>query len=85
MSGEIPPEPTIVFSGDVTEAGLVRSLLESSGIAAYEVDANLATWEPWVTAPAGVGAVKVVVAAGDEERARAVIEAYRNRAAGGSD
>jgi hypothetical protein len=66
----------IVHAGNSIEAGFVKSLLEEYGIAARVRDEMMGTIAPWYVAPGGVGAVKVVVARSDYERAKAIIAEF---------
>jgi hypothetical protein len=67
-------DPVIVFAGDAFEARLVWSQLKGHGVAAELVDEHAGTWVPFQVAGGGAGAVKVVVAAVDLERAKDVLE-----------
>jgi hypothetical protein len=67
-------EPVIVFAGDDIEARLVWSRLGGYGIEAELVDQHIGSLAPWHVTGGGAGAVKVVVAAVDLEKARDVLE-----------
>ncbi len=67
-----------VFAGNIIEAGMVCSLLESAGIHAYLKDEIMGTMNPWFVSAGGVGAVKVLVSALDFEEAKLVIDNYRD-------
>ncbi len=67
-----------VFAGNIIEAGMVCSLLESAGIHAYLKDEIMGTMHPWFVSAGGVGAVKVLVSALDSEEAKLVIDNYRD-------
>ncbi len=67
-----------VFAGNIIEAGMVCSLLESAGIHAYLKDEIMGTMNPWFVSAGGVGAVKVLVSALDSEEAKLVIDNYRD-------
>jgi hypothetical protein len=62
-----------VFAGPSFEAGMVRSLLERHGIAAHPDDENIGTVAPHLAAGGGAGAVKVLVAQNNVERARTLL------------
>jgi hypothetical protein len=62
-----------VFSGTAWEAGIVKSLLENAEIEVYLKDEVRGTLAPWHVAPGGVGAVKVIVADADYEKAVQVV------------
>lgn len=66
----------VVHAGNPVEAGFVKSLLEEYGIAARLRDEMMGTIAPWHVAPGGVGAVKVVVARLNYERAKAIIAEF---------
>jgi hypothetical protein len=67
-----------VFAGNIIEAGMVCSLLESSDINAFLKDEIMGTMNPWFVSAAGVGAVKVLVSSIDFEKAKILVEEYRN-------
>ena len=67
-----------IFAGNIIEAGMVSSLLESSGIHAYLKDEIMGTMNPWFVSAGGVGAVKVLVSALDFETATLLVKDYRN-------
>ena len=68
--------PIEVFVGTVTQAGMVKSLLENAEIEAFLKDEYMGTFNPWHAAPGGVGAVKVFVSYLDFEKAKIVVEEY---------
>jgi hypothetical protein len=67
-----------VFAGNIIEAGMVCSLLESSDIHAFLKDEIMGTMNPWFVSAGGVGAVKVLVSSLDFETAKLLVEDYRN-------
>jgi hypothetical protein len=67
-----------VFAGNIIEAGMVCSLLESSDIHAFLKDEIMGTMNPWFVSAGGVGAVKVLVSSIDFEKARFVVDTYRD-------
>jgi len=67
-----------VFAGNIIEAGMVCSLLESAGIHAYLKNEIMGTMNPWFVSAGGVGAVKVLVSSIDFEKARFVVDTYRD-------
>ena len=72
--------PVVVFAGQAWEASLLKSLLENAEIDAFLKDETLGTLAPWYTSGGGAGAVKVMVAKKDLERALLVVEDFeRNR------
>jgi hypothetical protein len=66
------------YSSDIIEAGLVQSILQSEGIAAYLKDEIMGTLMPWWTAPGGAGSVRVMVAETDLARARQVLADFES-------
>ena len=69
-------EPTEVFAGSMVEAGIVKSILENSGIHAYLQDEMMGTLGPWYASPGGAGSVKIVVSHLDYETARIIVDEY---------
>lgn len=65
-----------VYAGNIVEAGMVKSMLESAGIQAYLQDEYNGMIVPWITSPAGMGAVKVLVSSEDYENAKTVVDEY---------
>ncbi|MBN1414733.1 MAG: DUF2007 domain-containing protein [Bacteroidales bacterium] len=76
MNSEDEIRSVIVFAGTTWEASIVKSLLENAEIQAFLKDDIYGTVEPWVVAPGGAGAVKVVVSSADAEKARQVVDEY---------
>lgn len=72
------PKPTVVFSGKIWEANLVKNLLENSGIPAFLKDEFVGTIAPWYIAPGGVGSVKVVVAEKHVAEAQSIIKSMNS-------
>jgi len=64
----------IVFAGNISQADLVKHILEAHGIKAFLKDESLGTIAPWYAAPGGAGAVKVQVAESDVENALILIK-----------
>lgn len=73
-----PNDLVVVHAGDAIETGFVKSLLEEYGIAAFLRDEMMGAIAPWYIAPGGVGAVKVLIARRDYERARAIIDEFHD-------
>lgn len=67
-------DPVVVFSGDIFEVGLIRSILENEDIPCFLKDEYMGTIQPWTVSPAGVGSVKLLVPANFEEKALKIIE-----------
>lgn len=64
-----------IFSGTVWQAEMVKNLLENEGIYAYINNEIIGTIAPWYLNP-GPGAVTVVVATMDSDRAKLLVEEY---------
>ena len=73
-----PNDLVVVHAGDAIESGFVKSLLEEYGIPAFLRDEMMGAIAPWYIAPGGVGAVKVLIARSDYERARAIIDEFHD-------
>lgn len=74
--------PIEVFAGTAWEAAVVKSLLENAEIEVFLKDEIRGTMAPWHISPGGTDAVTVVVASGDYENAKQVVDEYivnRNR------
>jgi hypothetical protein len=69
-------EPVEVFAGTAWQAGMVKSLLEDSEIAAFIKDEIMGTLQPWFTAPGGAGSVSVFVSHHDFRVAKTVVAKY---------
>ena len=65
-----------VFDGTPWQAGMVKSMLEDSGIQAFLKDEIMGTFNPWWTAGGGAGAVKVMISEHDQENAKSIIEEF---------
>lgn len=78
-SAEEDASSTIVFAGSSAEAEVVRSFLESNGIATRLVDEHIGTVAPHLAAAGGAGAFKVVVEAGDAARAEGLLAEHDRR------
>jgi hypothetical protein len=73
-----PADLVIVHSGSAIETGFVKSLLEEHGIKTALRDEMMGVIAPWYVAPGGVGAVKILIARRDYERARAIIDEFHD-------
>lgn len=65
-------EPVEIYCGDIIQAELLQSLLENAGVTSFLKDEIMGT----LTAPGGAGAVKVLVADIDTEKAKTVVADY---------
>ena len=66
----------IVYSGSIVEVDLLKGLLEGEGINALLQDEFIGTIAPYAAAAGGAGAIKVLVARADLDRAEAIIERF---------
>ena len=67
---------TIVYAGDSINAGLVKSILEGSGIKSFLRDEFIGTMAPYIAAGGGAGAVKVMVDEKDVEREKDIVKEF---------
>ena len=68
----------VVYSGNIVQADLLKCLLQSEGIAALLQDEFVGMIAPYVS-PGGAGAVKVLIAESDFDRARTIVDDFVNR------
>lgn len=80
-----PNDLVVVHAGDAIETGFVKSLLEEYGIPTFLRDEMMGAIAPWYIAPGGVGAVKVLIARSDYERARAIIDEFHDTEASSTE
>jgi Putative prokaryotic signal transducing protein len=66
----------VVYSGSIVDADLLRNLLDGQGIQSYLKDEFVGMVAPYVVGPGGAGAVKVVIAKEDLDRARPIVEEF---------
>jgi hypothetical protein len=69
-------ELIVVYAGTSIDAGFVKSLLEDAGIITFLKDEIMGSLAPWYVAPGGAGAVKVVIAKRDLDRAKSIVERF---------
>ena len=69
-------ELVIVYAGTEIDAHFVKGLLEDAGITTFLKDEIMGTMAPWYVAPGGSGAVKVVIAKRDLDRAKPVVQEF---------
>lgn len=72
-------ETITVFAGNALEANIIKGLLEDDGMTVFLKDEIIGTIAPFYAAAGGVGAVKIVVAKQDAEKARSVIKEFLNK------
>jgi len=70
--------PVIVFEGNDWEAAMVKSLLENAEIEAFIQDGKMGVLAPWNVTAGGAGPVKIIVSNLDLDRAKEVIENFKN-------
>ena len=66
---------SVVYSGTIVQADLLKCLLEGAGIHAVLEDEFTGMIAPYVF-PGGAGAVKVVIPKSDMDRARSIVEGF---------
>jgi hypothetical protein len=69
-------ELIVVYAGSSIDAGFIKGLLEDVGIITFLKDEIMGSLAPWYVAPGGTGAVKVVIAKRDLDRAKPIIEKF---------
>ncbi len=67
---------SIIYSGNIVQADLLKCVLEGAGIETMLEDEFVGMIAPYATSPGGLGAVKVVVANDDLDRAQAIVEEF---------
>ncbi len=70
-------ELIIVYSTDSVEAEMLKGYLEANGINVFLKDQFLGTLAPFQAAPGGAGAVKIVVHKNNLEKARDLINKFK--------
>lgn len=69
-----PNELVVAYAGNIVDVEFAKTLLDAEGIPCFVQNQNMGTLMPWAVAPAGLGAVQLVVRAADAERVRPIIE-----------
>lgn len=72
---------SIIYSGNIVQADLLRSLLEAQSIEVFLQDEIVGTLAPWYVAAGGAGPVKVLVRNSDLDAARLVVEDFMKTSA----
>lgn len=67
----------VVYAGTSTEAGYLKTVLEAEGITAFLKDEMMGAIAAPYIAAGGLGAVKVVIAAEDIERAQPILDDFQ--------
>jgi Putative prokaryotic signal transducing protein len=65
----------VVYSGNIVQADILKSVMEGEGIEAFLEDEFIGMIAPYVS-PGGTGAVKVLVAKSQLDRARAIVKDF---------
>jgi len=68
-----------IAAGNISEADLIKNILEANAIKSYLKDENLGTWVPYMASPGGAGAVKIAVAESDVGRAKTIVKEMSSR------
>lgn len=66
----------IVYTGTPMDTAFLKSLLEADGITTFLKDEIMGTVAPFYVAPGGAGAVKVLIAKRDLDRAKPIIQKF---------
>lgn len=69
-----PNDLVIAYVGNLIDVEFAKTLLDAEDIPCFVQNENMGTLMPWAVAPAGVGAVQLVIRAADVERVRPIIE-----------
>ena len=72
----MPDDFSVIYSGNIVQADLLKCLLEGDGIQAFLEDEFLGRMVPYAATPGGVGAVKVLVATSDADKASRIVEDF---------
>ena len=73
MAKQTPGDFAVVFTGQITEADLIKFVLQQAGIRCWLENEQVGTALPGIVSPSGAS-VRVLVATGDEEKAKAEIQ-----------
>jgi hypothetical protein len=69
-------EFSVVYAGNIVQADLLKCLLEGQGIQVFLQDEVLGKIAPWYAAAGGAGAVKILIAKSDVDKARKTVEEF---------
>ncbi len=72
--------PIMIFAGTHWETESLKTQLENAGIKAVLQRESNDELEPWITAPGGVGSVKVFVSSSDAKIASEVVADFKKNA-----
>ena len=75
----MPDDFSVIYSGNIVQADLLKCLLEGDGIQAFLEDEFLGRMVPYAATAGGVGAVKVIIAKSDLDQARRIVEDFSRR------
>ncbi len=76
MNANKDTSPIEIYSGNPWQVGMVKTLLENSGIKVYMQDVIMGTLNPWWTAGGGAGAIRLFILDNDYEKAKEIVEEY---------
>src|SRR5438067_1036380 len=65
---------SVIYSGNIVQADLLKCLLEGEGMQAFLEDEFLGRMVPYAAAAGGAGAVKVLIANSDLDQARMIVD-----------
>jgi len=69
-------ELVVIYAGNSVNTGLLKGLLEHAGIAVFLQDEVIGSMVPAYATLGGVGAIKVVVAKKDIDKARSIVQEF---------
>lgn len=69
-------ELVVVYTGNPMDTAFLKSLLEADGITTFLKDEIMGTVAPFYVAPGGAGAVKVIIAKRDLDRAKPIVQKF---------
>jgi len=71
-------EPTLIeiYSDTVWHAGMLKSILEDSGIEVYIANELLGSRNPWLVSPGDLDATKVMISSLDYGKAKPIVDDF---------
>lgn len=71
-------EPTLIeiYSDTVWHAGMLKSILEDSGIEVFMANENLSARSPWLVSPSEMDACKVMISSLDYDKAKPIVDEF---------
>lgn len=67
---------SFIYSGSIVQADLLKCLVEGQGIETFLHDETVGTLFPWYRSTGGAGAVKVLVANSNIDKARPFVDDF---------